>query len=87
MDEEKLELMLNTVYSNQGNVPPQVINEYNQEIMSIQESQEGLIWCISNFQNFHSEPLILFSLNTIQNWIKLYWESLTEEIIGELKQL
>lgn len=87
MDGEKLEHMLQVVQSGQKDVPNEVINEYNTEIMNFQLSQEGFLWCISNFSSLQSEHLILFALRVFKTWISSNWESLTSEMIDELRQI
>lgn len=87
MDEEKLVHMLNSIQSNQNEISPELINEYNQVIINFQLSQEGLVWLIANFPNFQSGSLIIYALSTFRIWINSNWELLNEEIINNLKIL
>lgn len=75
MDEEKLVHMLNSIQSNQNEISPELINEYNQVIINFQLSQEGLVWLIANFPNFQSGSLIIYALSTFRIWINSNWES------------
>ncbi|OHT04495.1 hypothetical protein TRFO_28005 [Tritrichomonas foetus] len=80
-------MMLVTLQSNAANCSPEQINDFNQKVIQIQYSLEGLNWCIQNFANFQTHTTLLFAFRTFQFWIsKENWESLNPQIIEFFKQ-
>ena len=75
MDKE-IENLIFIVLSNSNSISYEELNSAIEIVTNFQQSIEGFLWCINNFNNFQSKYSILFSLFTIRDWIINKWNEI-----------
>ena len=69
MSDQEIEQAIAVVMGQAGPVNPSLINSCAQLIFNIQNSLDGLTWCISRYPSFGATCSATFALTTIRDWL------------------